>query len=70
MENFVILEEIAQTQFSTIYKCKNKKSKEVVAIKVIHQKKPEESPSKETLREMLVLMNFKHPNVKKLRQIK
>ena len=66
MENFIILEDIAQTQFSKIYKCKNKKTKEVVAIKVVNQKKPEESPSVEALREMLVLMNFKHPNVNKL----
>ena len=65
MENFIILEDIAQTQFSIIYKCKNKKTKDVVAVKVVYQKNPEESPSKEVLREMLVLMNFKHKNVKK-----
>lgn len=63
MENFVILEEICQTQFSTILKCKNKKSKGVVILKQVAQKKPEEAPSKEVLRELLVLMNFKHPNI-------
>jgi serine/threonine protein kinase len=63
MENFVILEEICQTAFSTILKCKNKKTKMIVALKQISQKKPEESPSKEVLRELLVLMNFKHPNI-------
>jgi serine/threonine protein kinase len=63
MENFVILEEIAQTMFSKILKCKNKKSKEIVVLKLITQKKPEEAPSKEVLRELLVLMNFKHPHI-------
>lgn len=63
MENFVILEEICQTQFSTILKCKNKKTKQIVILKQILQKKPEESPSKEILRELLVLMNFKHTNI-------
>jgi cell division cycle 2-like protein len=63
MDNYVILEEICQTQFSTILKCKNKKSKHIVVLKQIMQKKIEDSPSKEVLRELLILMNFKHPNI-------
>ena len=63
MDNYIILEEIAQTQFSTILKVKNKKTKDVVVLKVINPRKIDEAPSKENLRELLVLMNFKHTNV-------
>lgn len=65
MDNFVILEEIYQTQSSTILKCKNKTTKDIVILKQILQKKYEEAPSKEVLRELLVLMNFNHPNILK-----
>ena len=63
MENFIILEEIAQTQFSRIVKAKNKKTKEICSLKIISEAKSTEAPSKETLRELLVLMNFEHENI-------
>lgn len=64
MENYVIIDEINQTRNSSILKCRNKKTKEIVVLKIISDKKVEEAPSKEILRELLVLMNFKHENVK------
>jgi serine/threonine protein kinase len=58
MENFVLLEEITQTKFSSILKCKNLKTKEIVVLKVITPRKADEAPSKEILNEILVLSTF------------
>ena len=69
MDNFIILEEICQTQLSTILRCKNKTTKEIVVLKEIYQKKSEEAPSKQVLRELLVLMNFEHPNIVKYHSV-
>ena len=69
MDNFVILEEICQTQLSTILRCKNKTTKEIVVLKEIYQKKSEDAPSKQVLRELLVLMNFEHPNIVKYHSV-
>jgi len=70
MENYIILEELAQTQFSTILKCRNKKTKDIVVLKVINEKKTEDAPSKQVLREIVVMTNFKHINVSKINYIK
>lgn len=69
MDNFIILEEVCQTQFSTILRCKNKTTKEIVILKEIAQKKTEEAPSKQVLRELLVLMNFEHTNIVKFHSV-
>ncbi|MCQ2817564.1 MAG: protein kinase [archaeon] len=69
MDNYTVLEEICRTQFSTILRCKNKKTKEIVVLKQIVQKKIDESPSKQVLRELLVLMNFDHPNIVKYHSV-
>lgn len=64
MENYILLEELAQTPFSIINKCKNKKTNEIVVLKIINEKKTEDSPSKPVLREIVIMTTFKHPNVK------
>lgn len=69
MDNFIVLEEICRTQFSTILRCKNKSTKEIVVLKQILQKKIEDAPSKQVLRELLVLMNFEHPNIVKYHSV-
>jgi serine/threonine protein kinase len=69
MDNYVILEEICQTQFSKILKVKNKKTKSIAVLKQIMQKNSEESPNKETLREILVMMNFSHPHIVKYNSV-
>ena len=38
MNNFIVLEEISQTQFSTILSCKNKTTRDKVVLKQIRQK--------------------------------
>ena len=64
MNNFVVLELICQTQFSTILRCKNKTTKDIVILKEISQKKKtEDAPNKQVLRELLVLMNFSHLHI-------
>jgi serine/threonine protein kinase len=62
MENFTIYETLYESLNSTIVKCKNKNTKFTSVLKFIHQKKAD-SPSKEVLRELLILMNFKHKNL-------
>lgn len=69
MNNFVVLEEICQTQFSTILRCKNKTTKDIVVLKQIRQKKTEDAPSKEVLREILIMMNFSHPHIVKYNSV-
>ena len=69
MNNFIVLEQICQTQFSTIFRCKNKTTKDIVVLKEIIQKKTEEAPSKQVLRELLILMNFNHPNIVKFNSV-
>ncbi len=63
MENFLILEEITQTLFSTIQKCRNEKTKQICVLKTIVQKKVEDAPDKNTLRELLIMRAVNHPNV-------
>ena len=69
MNNFIILEEICQTQFSTILRCKNKTTRDIVVLKEIRQKKTEDAPSKEVLREILIMMNFTHPHIVKYNSV-
>lgn len=69
MDNYVVLEEISQTHLARVVKAKNKKTKEIVALKIITEKKVEDAPSKETLRELLVLMNFEHANIVQFKSI-
>ncbi len=69
MNNFIILEEICQTQFSTILRCKNKTTRDIVVLKEIRQKKTEDAPSKEVLREILIMMNFSHPHIVKYNSV-
>ena len=69
MNNFVVLEQICQTQFSTILRCKNKTTKDIVVLKEISQKKTEDAPNKQVLRELLVLMNFTHPHIVKYNSV-
>lgn len=63
MESFVIIKEIATTAFSTILKCRNKKSKDIIVLKILNEKKTEDSPSKQVLREITILFNMRHANV-------
>ena len=69
MNNFIVLEEICQTQFSTILRCKNKTTRDIVVLKEIRQKKTEDAPSKEVLREILIMMNFTHPHIVKYNSV-
>ena len=69
MNNFIVLEEICQTQFSTILRCKNKITRDIVVLKEIRQKKTEDAPSKEVLREILIMMNFSHPHIVKYNSV-
>ena len=69
MNNFIILEEICQTQFSTILRCKNKTTRDIVVLKEIRQKKTEDAPSKEVLREIWIMMNFSHPHIVKYNSV-
>ena len=63
MESFIVIKELATTAYSTILKCRNKKTKEIVVLKILNEKKTEESPSKTVLREITALFNLKHINV-------
>lgn len=69
MNNFIVLEEICQTQFSTILRCKNKTTRDIVVLKEIRQKKTDDAPSKEVLREILIMMNFTHPHIVKYNSV-
>ena len=69
MDNFIILEDLYQTHLSKISKVRNKKTKSITVLKQILQKNQDDSPSKETLREVLVLMNFSHPNIVKYHSV-
>ena len=69
MNNFIVLEELCQTQFSTILRCKNKTTRDIVVLKEIRQKKTEDAPSKEVLREILIMMNFSHPHIVKYNSV-
>ena len=69
MNNFIVLEEICQTQFSTILRCKNKTTRDIVVLKEIRQKKTEDAPSKQVLREILIMMNFSHPHIVKYNSV-
>ena len=69
MNNFIVLEEICQTQFSTILRCKNKTTRDIVVLKEIRQKKTEDAPSKEDHREILIMMNFTHPHIVKYNSV-
>lgn len=60
MEKYIIIEEISHTLKSRIVKAKNKETKEIICLKIISETNTNDGPSKETLMEILVLMNFNH----------
>lgn len=69
MENYTIIDTIAETRFNKVIKVKNTKTKEISVLKVITERSVEQTPSKETLRELLVLTNFEHDNIVQFKDV-
>ena len=69
MDNFIVLEQLCQTQFASILRCKNKRTKDIVVLKEIRQKNSDDAPNKEVLREILIMVNFSHKNLVKFNSV-
>mmetsp|Transcript_9440 Transcript_9440/g.13959 ORF Transcript_9440/g.13959 Transcript_9440/m.13959 type:complete len:412 (+) Transcript_9440:135-1370(+) len=68
MKRFEIIQELGEGAFATVYKCRNRENKEIVAIKKMKsQFKNWQDCIK--LREVASLRKFTHPNVIKLKEV-
>ncbi|KAH8019905.1 hypothetical protein HPB51_023364 [Rhipicephalus microplus] len=69
MKNYVILEKIGEGAYGAVYKAQCKATNEVVAIKKIRVEDGDEEIPATTIREVALLRELKHENIKYLGQI-
>ncbi|XP_062511406.1 cyclin-dependent kinase 1-like [Corticium candelabrum] len=69
MENYVKIEKIGEGTYGVVYKGRNKKTGQIVALKKIRLTSEEEGVPSTALREISLLKELQHPNVVKLEDI-
>lgn len=68
-KRFHILEKIGEGTYGVVYKAIDKKTNQVIALKMVKTEKPEEGISSITLREICTLRELDHPSIIKLLEI-
>uniref|UniRef100_A0A9J2PBW5 Protein kinase domain-containing protein n=1 Tax=Ascaris lumbricoides TaxID=6252 RepID=A0A9J2PBW5_ASCLU len=69
IDDFVTLEKISEGTYGVVYKSKNKKTGQTVAMKRIRLEDENEGVPATTLREMSFLQELKHPNIVRLEEV-
>ncbi|CAG2181922.1 unnamed protein product [Oppiella nova] len=63
MEDFEKIEKIGEGTYGVVYKAKNKKTNELVALKKIRLENEDEGVPSTAIREITLLKELMHPNV-------
>merc|ERR1719278_747147 len=69
MEDFVKLEKIGEGTYGVVFKGKNKKTGEIVAMKKIRLESEEEGVPSTAIREVSLLKELNHPNIVRLQDV-
>ena len=69
MEDFVKLEKIGEGTYGVVFKGRNKKSGEIVAMKKIRLESEEEGVPSTAIREVSLLKELNHPNIVRLQDV-
>ena len=69
MEDFVKLEKIGEGTYGVVFKGRNKKTGEIVAMKKIRLESEEEGVPSTAIREVSLLKELKHPNIVHLQDV-
>lgn len=62
-QKYILVEKLGEGAFGNVYKCKNKETKEYVALKKIKLDNTDEGIPSTSIREISILKQLKHPNV-------
>jgi cyclin-dependent kinase 1 len=69
MEDFVKLEKIGEGTYGVVFKGRNKRSGEIVAMKKIRLESEEEGVPSTAIREISLLKELQHPNIVLLQDV-
>ena len=69
MEDFVKLEKIGEGTYGVVFKGRNKKTNEIVAMKKIRLESEEEGVPSTAIREISLLKELQHPNIVLLQDV-
>ena len=69
MEDFVKLEKIGEGTYGVVFKGRNRKTNEIVAMKKIRLESEEEGVPSTAIREISLLKELQHPNIVMLQDV-
>ena len=69
MEDFVKLEKIGEGTYGVVFKGRNRKTNEIVAMKKIRLESEEEGVPSTAIREISLLKELQHPNIVSLQDV-
>ena len=62
LEKYIKLDKVGEGTYGVVYKCRNKESQELVALKKIRLENEDERITSTAIREISILKQMKHPN--------
>jgi serine/threonine protein kinase len=63
LEKYIKLDKVGEGTYGVVYKCRNKDSQELVALKKIRLENEDEGIPSTAIREISILKQMKHPNI-------
>ena len=63
IEKYVKIDKVGEGTYGVVYKCRNKESQELVALKKIRLENEDEGIPSTAIREISILKQLKHPNI-------
>lgn len=66
LEKYVKIDKVGEGTYGVVYKCKNKQTDELVALKKIRLENEDEGIPSTAIREISILKQLKHPNIVRL----
>jgi len=63
LEKYIKIDKVGEGTYGVVYKCRNKESQELVALKKIRLENEDEGIPSTAIREISILKQMKHPNI-------
>jgi serine/threonine protein kinase len=63
LEKYIKLDKVGEGTYGVVYKCRNKESQQLVALKKIRLENEDEGIPSTAIREISILKQMKHPNI-------